>query len=337
MSFTADVYREIQLDIERQGTVSSAYAMRKIFCENGIGIVFSIHAISGARAVYFCIGEKAEKKQFPHWKGVNIEIVQIPDYGTDDFYVGMTQLPFSAGYIFEFVVEDLRTEIEKVASSKEALPILVSVLTKWKDFFQADKDLLMSPERQQGLYGELLFLEECIEEMGEVAIVHWAGSGDETHDFYINSHSVEVKTTSVQAPYYASISSEYQLDDGDISGTLILRYYALRKSQSDGEKLQDIIARIRNKLSDNAILQKFNIKLLEYGYLNEVAEHYTTGYFIRDHYYFKVCDKFPRLIKYDMPNGVANLTYSVSIAQCGSWAMDRKNVFNILKGGEEQC
>lgn len=104
----------------------------------------------------------------------------------------MTQLPFSAGHIFEFVVEDLRTEIEKATSSKEALPILVSVLTKWKDFFQADKDLLMSPERQQGLYGELLFLEECIEEMGEAAIVHWAGSGDETHDFYINSHSVEV-------------------------------------------------------------------------------------------------------------------------------------------------
>lgn len=88
MSFTADVYREIKLDIERQGTVSSTYAMRKIFCENGIGIVFSIHAASGARAVYFCIGEKTEKKQFPHWKGINIEIVQISDYGTDDFYVG---------------------------------------------------------------------------------------------------------------------------------------------------------------------------------------------------------------------------------------------------------
>ena len=68
---------------------------------------------------------------------------------------------------------------------------------------------------------------------------------DETHDFYIASNAVEVKTTGTQAPYFAQISSEYQLDNSDVPGKLFLRFYAFRKSQSTGEKLPEIIARIR--------------------------------------------------------------------------------------------
>ena len=54
----------------------------------------------------------------------------------------------------------------------------------------------MSEERQQGLYGELLFLGECLDSQGVGAVSHWAGSEDETHDFYFGPHAVEVKTTS---------------------------------------------------------------------------------------------------------------------------------------------
>ena len=334
MSFTADIYKEIQTDIVMNPTVSPGHAMRKIICRSGINIIFSVHSQTGMRAAYFSIGTSVVKKQFPHWKGINIEIVKIPDYSTDENYVGMTQLPLSAGYIFEIVVEDLRLELDKAISPSDALPILTAVLTKWKEFFQASKDLLMPPERQQGLYGELLFLEECLDELGYSSVTHWAGSDNETHDFYINTHAVEVKTTSVQAPYHASISSEYQLDDHDVSGVLFLRFYALRKSQSSGEKLQDIIMRIRKKLFDKtSILQQFNSKILKYGYLDEVSEYYTAGYFIRDHYYFKVFSNFPRLVKQNMPNGVADLTYSVSISQCIPFAIDKKSFFCTLKGG----
>lgn len=66
--------------------------------------------------------------------------------------------------------------------------------------FAADKELVMSEERQQGLYGELLFLGECLDSQGVGAVSHWAGSEDETHDFYFGPHAVEVKTTSAQAP-----------------------------------------------------------------------------------------------------------------------------------------
>lgn len=334
MSFTADIYKEIQADIAKQGSVPAPQAMRKITEKSGIDIAFAIHVSTGMRGAYFSIGKCTAKKSFPRWKGIDIQIVTLPAYGKNCNYVGLTQLPQSESYIFEIVVEDLRSELARATKSTDALSTIYAVLTKWKDFFLSDKDLLMSPERQQGLYGELLFLEECLEELGESAVSHWAGSNDETHDFYIAANAVEVKTTGTQAPYFAHISSEYQLDNSDIPGKLFLRFYAFRKSQSTGEKLPDIIARIRQHLfvSQNT-LQQFNSKVQKYGYLDEAAEHYTTGYYVRDHYYFGIAEGFPRIIKKEIHAGVTDLTYAVGVSQCMPFAQERATVFTMLKRG----
>ena len=334
MSFTADIYKEIQADIAKERNISAPQAMRKITEKNGIDIVFAIHVNSGTRAVYFSVGKITTKKPFPKWKGIDIQIVKLPAYGNDCDYVSLTQLPLSEGYIFEIVAEDLRSELSTAPEASEALSVIYAVLTKWRDFFQSEKDLLMSPERQQGLYGELCFLEECIDLLGSSAVLHWAGSNDETHDFYIASDAVEVKTTSVQAPYYAHINSEYQLDGSDVPGRLFLRFFALRKSQSSGERLRDIVKRLRQKLVvDPNMLLQFNAKILKYGYLDEVAELYVSGFFVRDQYYFDVSDGFPRIAKRDLPAGVADLSYSISVAQCISFATDKASVFTRLRGG----
>ena len=192
----------------------------------------------------------------------------------------------------------------------------------------------MSEERQQGLYGELLFLSECLDSQGSKAVPHWAGSEDETHDFYFGPHAVEVKTTSAQAPYFACISSEYQLDNSDIPGKLFLRFYALRRSQSGGEKLPERIAAIRSRLcEDVSVLQKFDEKLKEYGYFDEAADSYTVGYYQRDLYCFAVDNGFPKITKEAVPMGVADITYRVSIMLCMPYAQDIKSVFEVLKGG----
>ncbi len=334
MSFTADIYKEIQASIAEESSNPGPEAMRKITEKNGIDVVFSVHVDTGMRAAYFSVGKKTAKKAFPKWKGIDIQVVTIPDYGKMCNYVGLTQLPQSEGYIFEIIVEDLRSEISKASAQTDSLLVIHAVLSKWKEFFLSDKELLIAPERQQGLYGELLFLEECLEELGESAVSHWAGSNDETHDFYIASNAVEVKTTCTQAPYFAHISSEYQLDNSDVPGKLFLRFYAFRKSQSTGEKLPEIITRIRQRLfASQHILQQFNAKVNKYGYLDAAAEHYTTGYFVRDHYYCKVEEGFPRIIKKDIAHGVADLTYSVSITQCLPFAIERSVLFDLLRGG----
>lgn len=286
------------------------------------------------RGAFFSVDAKATANQFPRWKGVDIVIAKLPAYGTDQEYVNVMQLPGSATDIFEIVIENLRSELEKCSVAEDSFAVIAAVLTKWREFFKTDKDLIMSEERQQGLYGELLFLEECLEVFGPMAVSQWAGSNDETHDFYFSSNAVEVKTTSSQAPYYAHISSEYQLDNNDIPGKLFLRFYAFRKSQSAGDKLPDIIERIRRAISHiPQTAQTFTEKIQKYGYYDAAADYYGAGYFVRDQYYFTVKDGFARITKAAVPTGVTDLTYTISVAQCMPFAVNKNSVFAKLKGG----
>ena len=232
MSFTADIYNEILSDMFSGTGQTSPFAMRLVKFDNGIMVAFAVNIATRMRSAFLSVTSEAPKSRFPHWKGVEIETATLPAYGINTPFVGLFQLPNSASDIFEIVVEDLRSQLETTENIEESLSVIITVLTKWKEFFAADKELLMSEERQQGLYGELLFLSECLDSQGVGAVSHWAGSEDETHDFYFGSHAVEVKTTSTQAPYFASISSEYQLDNSDIPGKLFLRFYALRRSHS---------------------------------------------------------------------------------------------------------
>ena len=50
--------------------------------------------------------------------------------------------PNSAGDIFEIVVEDLRSQLEVAENTEGALPVIIKVLTKWREFFAVDKELL---------------------------------------------------------------------------------------------------------------------------------------------------------------------------------------------------
>lgn len=336
MSFTADIYKDILSDISSDKKSSFLYGMRMKKLNNGIKIVFAINIATRMRSAFFSVASQKPKNTFPHWKGVEIETVTIPAYGTDAPFVGLTQLPNSASDIFEIVVEDLRKQLISVENIEEALPAIIKILTKWKNFFAADKQLLMSEEKQQGLYGELLFLSECLDSQGVEAVSHWAGSEEETHDFYFGSHAVEVKTTSTQAPYFAGISSEYQLDNADVPGKLYLRFYAFRRSQSGGEKLPERIVTIRNRLAeDEAVLQKFNEKLIKYGYFDEAADNYNIGYYQRDLYCFGVCEGFPNITKDSIQQGVADVTYRISIMLCMPYAQDIKSVLEVLKGGAQ--
>ena len=98
--------------------------------------------------------------------------------------------------------------------------------------------------------------------------------------------------------------------------------------------MPDIVKRIRQKLTpEQNMIQQFNAKILKYGYLDEAAELYMTGYFVRDQYYFVVTNDFPKITKKDIPAGVADLSYSISVAQCVSFAAEKATVFTRLKGG----
>lgn len=334
MSFTNDIYNSILQDIYNRKEPLSGIASRMIPMRNGINMVYAVNVGSRLREAYVSVSEKPEKTNFPKWHGTVIDIARLPAYDGDRYYIRLLQLPGSEDYIFDIVIDDLHSTVEGLTESDKCLSTVVAVLLKWKKFFQSEKDMVLSEEMQEGLYGELLFLERSIQRRSAADVYCWTGGNRETHDFYYASHAVEVKTSSKKEPYAAQISSEYQLDPGDVTGRLFLYFIALRKSKSTGERIPEIVGRIRKALVGDASLRfQFDEKLRQYGYLDEAAELYTIGFETRDAFYFEVRDGFPKIIRSMYQLGISKVVYELMISHCMPFECTEDNVFAALEGG----
>lgn len=295
---------------------------------------FPIEIVSLRREAYISLADFPEGIQFPKWRGISIDIAQLPVYGSDRYYVRFVQLPESEDYIFEIVVEDLRQAVARLQSSENGINTIIDILTKWKRFFQSEKGLVMTDELQEGLYGELIFLEKLLTSIGTSSVANWVGGVKETHDFYFGSNAVEVKTTSRKEPYSVQISSEYQLDVKDVADRLFLYAVALRKSKQSGERLPEIVSRIRDRLiGDSSMKMRFDDMLLQYGYIDGIEELYVTGFHIRDTYVYEVKGEFPQIIRTMLRPGVSKVTYELSLSQCTPYICSDEQLIRVLRGG----
>lgn len=333
MSFTSDVYSAIFRDLYDRKEPLVGIASRLVSLGNGINMVFAVNTGTHLREAYVSLEKKTEKVIFPKWHGSSIDIVHLPAYYEDQYYVRLLQLPQSEDYIFEFVVDDLYRAIKDLTKTEQCLPTVLIILKKWKKFFQSERDLILSDEMQEGLYGELCFLEKSIQRRSSSDVHCWSGGDREPHDFYFATHAVEVKTSSKREPYSAHISSEYQLDSNDVPGRLFLCFFAVQKSKSVGERLPEIIERIRSILAHDLLLKTlFDNKLRLYGYMDEVAEHYVTGFRVRDTYYFEVNEEFPKIVRTKCKTGISKVNYELAIAQCLQFECGEDRVFATIKG-----
>ena len=333
MNKTNEIYQSLLNDLKTNNYKIDSNLYRKYVCASGEGIVYSVSVRERMRTVSIPIVKENKGIKYPMWKGVEISFVTLPEYsGESQIYVQLKQMPATEAYIFEIIVEDIRKALAEEKHITDFANTTYSILKKWKDFFSAGKIPILSEASAQGLYGELLFLKELIEESGTTVVNSWAGINNETHDFYIGKNAVEVKTTVTQAPYMAHISSEYQLDNNDVNGRLFLRMYVFRKDSNGGEKLPDLILKIREMLrNDNSSLDIFNNKLAKAGYLDITASYYTTGYTKRETYSFEVKKGFPRVIREQLVKGIYDLEYSVSASHCMEFAIEARELIEALK------
>lgn len=334
MNYTTEMYTFIKNDIQNRDNYPGRNASRMLEYVNGIIMVFSIEIVSLRREAYISLADFPEGIQFPKWRGISIDIAQLPVYGSDRYYVRFVQLPESEDYIFEIVVEDLRQAVARLQSSENGINTIIDILTKWKRFFQSEKGLVMTDELQEGLYGELIFLEKLLTSIGTSSVANWVGGVKETHDFYFGSNAVEVKTTSRKEPYSVQISSEYQLDVKDVADRLFLYAVALRKSKQSGERLPEIVSRIRDRLiGDSSMKMRFDDMLLQYGYIDGIEELYVTGFHIRDTYVYEVKGEFPQIIRIMLRPGVSKVTYELSLSQCTPYICSDEQLIRVLRGG----
>lgn len=243
-------------------------------------------------------------------------------------------LDYSSRDVFSILCEDLIITVSKLVSEQSIIKAALNQLEKWKSLFDKYNSIGLTPAEQQGLFGELHFLQKYLSnDFEQTSIINtWVGVDKALRDYQYNNWALEVKTTAGNNHQKVSINSERQLDE-TLLENLYLYHLSVEVSKGNGENLNTKIFLIRQTFDTNPIaLNIFNAKLLEVGYFDKHAEIYKERcYQIRQENFYKIENDFPRIKENEIRDGVGDVKYSVILSQCKEYLVAENTIFNTLE------
>ena len=219
---------------------------------------------------------------------------------------------------------NLRNEIDYIS-------VFTSHLSKWGNMFNRNPDETLSKEKQLGLYGELLFLKDMLDEGFSSAemVDSWKGPDGEDKDFQINGYGIEIKS-STKSNKIVIINNIRQLDDNGFSG-LFLYYKSFAKSDGGNNTLPRIISELRLVFSNTSTLTDFELKLLRAGYRDEHSTYYTSSYTSSTEAIYNIDNSFPKLVVDNVMSGILDVEYSVDLNIVSSHEISYQQLIMSLK------
>jgi hypothetical protein len=194
------------------------------------------------------------------------------------------------------------------------LQLFLGRIRAWQEFMEKERDGVLGPEAEMGLFGELLVLLDLLD-VGVptgTALDWWRGPSDALHDYQVGSGAIEVKTTIAAVGFPAMIGSLEQLD-GSMRQPLFVSAVRLAAAES-GDRLPDLVARARLRVQAQlGHVGVLDSRLIQAGYLHVFADRYTRRFGLRGTKYLLVDDEFPKLTRAGVPRSIIKAQYVVDI------------------------
>ncbi len=238
--------------------------------------------------------------------------------------------------IFASLCENLIQSVINLNTEQKIVRTVVNQLEKWKTLFEKNNSTGLTPIEQQGLYGELHFLQKILSKPDIIfcdVLRTWVGVDKALRDFQGSSWAVEVKTTSTNNPQKTIINGERQLDE-TLLDNLFLLHLSVEVSKGNGQTLFQKVETIREAFKDDIpALSTFNAKLFEAGYSDKHEYLYQDRFYqVRSENFYKIENKFPRIKENELRRGVSDVRYSIILAMCDEFLVSENQVFNVMKG-----
>ena len=237
--------------------------------------------------------------------------------------------------IFASLCENLIQSVIRFNTEQKISRTIINQLEKWKTLFEKNNSTGLTTAEQQGLFGELHFLQKFLakSDTNPCDVLHsWVGVDKAMRDFQGNSWSVEVKTTSTNNPQKVTINGERQLDETMLEN-LFLYHFSVEVSNGNGQTLCQKIAAVCELLeNDTPALSLFKAKLFEAGYLDKHDPFYKDRFYqVRNENYYKIEKDFPRIKENELRGGVSDVKYSIILAMCDEYLISENQFFNMVK------
>lgn len=287
----------------------------------------SLGEVSIEAGCHFPAGREALIVAFPRaWamnsarlpEGAGFDVALVTDKAT---FAGQTAIALvrrseGAPDIFAAMAVNVLRALEDVAGGKsqDVVDSFIDRVTEWQAFM-ARRHRPLSPEAQVGLMGELWMLNRLLDSsLGEDALRCWQGPMRAAQDFHIRGGAIEVKSTAGGGGFLAKINSIEQLD----TDRTPLYLGALRfEERDDGQSLVDVVARLRDRLTETGHRRTLDSLLLILGYLDEHAQHYGRVLALKEAGGFHATDEMPRLRRANLPAAVRSAAYVLDLDALG--------------------
>jgi hypothetical protein len=324
-----------ELEADSHALEQGEWVVRRLHPESQGDMRLAIGGSPQCRALLIRVPNAAipSSVEYPRAHGFELCEVSIADCPKTHttLAVSLTHQVFSE--IFSILLQDIVQHLLEVSSDSQAVTELVNRLKVWQWFMEKAGPEGLSPECQRGLYGELAFLREClVPKLGALrAVQAWVGPTGAQQDFQWQRRACEVKTTASKQHQKLRISNELQLDIASLD-VLWLYHLSLDVHRESGEALPQIVDALRSLLAHEiAASELFATRLIEAGYHPVHADRYlTTGYTVREAKFYRVIDGFPRILEQDLPDGVGDVSYTISVAACREFQVPASEVETMI-------
>jgi len=328
----SELWSELERNIQQD---RSGYVTRRVRPDSLCDLRIAVVEPQGTRTLLLRVRRAAAEfiREYPKSEGFQVQLVRLSDDSQDyvTLQLGLTQNRYSD--IFTALVADVITGVAEKLTEESGLEEFVVRLKRWQTFLRVNQPEGLSEIAQQGLYGELWFLRQLVFPHLELlkGVRCWTGSRGTQQDFQFSGCAVEVKTTSAKQHQKLAIASERQLDETG-AGAIVLLHLSLDVRQGQGETLPAMIASVRSLVAGDAIARdELENLLFEVGYLDiHTARYENIGYTIREYNYFKVGADFPKIIESDLRNGVGDVLYTISVAECKRFSILESEVIALM-------
>lgn len=232
--------------------------------------------------------------------------------------------------IFLQITVDIIISSMNLRNESDYVNVFTSHLSKWGNMFNKNPDETLSKEKQLGLYGELLFITEMLEEgiSPTDAVESWKGPDGEDKDFQVNGFGVEIKS-SVKTNMIVKINNIRQLDTEGFSG-LFLYYRAFVRTDEGQNTLPRIISELRTTFANTLVQTDFETKLLRAGFRDEHAHCYGYSYKALSYAIFNVDDTFPKIVVGNVMTGVIDVEYVLDLNTLPSHEITYQQLYSNL-------
>ncbi|MDD5241766.1 MAG: PD-(D/E)XK motif protein [Sulfuricella sp.] len=254
--------------------------------------------------------------------GITTDVRVIPDTADGVFLITLQNAENAD--IFYTLCDALVKKTRSVPDVHAAIDVIYAQLERWRTLLSRANRNRLSAQEVQGLFGELLFLEECIDGQHvsvQAAVEGWQGPMGAPHDFIFGQSAVEIKSIGGSYADSVKISTESQLTTHLETLHLRVIFLAVNTDCNTGLSLNDFIFRLKEKIADSDLILIFEKRLAEVGYI-DIPEYDFPCFSMVQTRTYEVREGFPRITPETLAPGISGVSYCVAFSSIAGYICD---------------